>query len=155
LNICGGEKNGNCTLYFKRDRTSLIKYRFGKYEKIINNKQLTAKTICETYIPKNKNIEFCKIDVEGAEKRILLGYDFENFRPNVFMLESITDKDYKSWEYILFNNSYNFAFNFRGNRFYYNSKLEGMKERFIGVKEKIILYKNEFMKRNKKKIHRN
>ena len=135
--------------------TSIIKNKFGNYEKIFTNKQLTAKTICETYIPKNKNIEFCKIDVEGAEKSILLGFDFENYKPNVFMLESLSDKDFKSWEYILLNNAYKFAFEFGRNRFYYNSKLEGMKERFIGVKEKIILYKNEFMKRNKKKIHRN
>ena len=66
------------------------------------------------------------------------------------MLESLKDKDFKSWEYILFNNSYKYVFKFGRNRFYYNSKLEGMKERFIGIKEKIILYKNEFIKRNKK-----
>ena len=149
LNVCGGEKNGICTLYLKNDMTSVIKGKFGENNKIITNKQLTAKTICETYIPKNKNIEFCKIDVEGAEKSILLGFDFENFRPNVFLLESLEDKDFESWEYILLNNSYNYALTFGRNRFYYNSKLEGMKERFIGVKEKIILYQNEFIKRNK------
>jgi hypothetical protein len=150
LNVCGGEKNGNCTLYVERSLTSAIKKKFRKYKKIITTKQLTAKTICETYIPKNKNIEFCKIDVEGAEKSILLGFDFENFKPNVFVLESLKVKDFKSWEYILFNNSYKYAFKFSRNRFYYNSKLEGMKERFIGIKEKIILYINEFKKRNKK-----
>ena len=65
------------------------------------------------------------------------------------MLEFLEDKDFKIWEYILFNNSYQFAFNYSGNRFYYNFKLEGMKERFIGIETKIILYKNEFMKRHK------
>lgn len=149
LNVCGGEKNGICTLYVRDSVTSVIKGKFGKHKKIITNKQLTAKTICETYIPKNKNIEFCKIDVEGAEKSILLGFDFENYKPNVFVLESLGKKDFQSWEYILFNNSYIYAFTFGNNRFYYNSKLEGMKERFIGVEEKINLYKNEFIKRNK------
>jgi len=153
LNICGGEKNGNCTLYVKNDVTSVIKNKFGKSNKIIINEQLTAKTICDTYIPKNKNIEFCKIDVEGAEKSILLGFDFENYKPNVFVLESLEDKDFKSWEYILFNNSYKYAFKYGENRFYYNSKLEGMKERFIGIETKIFLYKKEFMKRNKSNIH--
>ena len=152
LNVCGGEKDGNCTLYVQKDLTSVIKTRMRKYKKIITNKQLTAKTICETYIPKNKNINFCKIDVEGAEKSILLGFDFENWKPNVFVLESLTEKDFQSWEYILFNNSYKYAFKFGRNRFYYNSQLEGMKERFIGIEEKIILYKNEFMKRNEKNV---
>lgn len=149
LNVCGGENNGNCTLYVKKDVTSVIKGKFGKSNKIITIKQLTAKKICETYIPKHQNINFCKIDVEGAEKSILLGFDFENFKPNVFVIESLEDKDFQSWEYILFNNSYEYALTFGRNRYYFNSKLEGMRERFIGVKEKIILYKKEFFKRNK------
>jgi len=40
LNVCGGEKNGNCTLYFKKIMTSIIKNKFGNYEKIFTNKQL-------------------------------------------------------------------------------------------------------------------
>ena len=102
LNVCGGEKNGICTLYVRDSVTSIIKGKFGKHKKIITNKQLTAKTICETYIPKNKNIEFCKIDVEGAEKSILLGFDFENYKPNVFLLESLENKDFQSWEYTFY-----------------------------------------------------
>ena len=34
-------------------------------------------------------IHFCKIDVEGAEKNVLLGYDCNRYRPNIFMIESI------------------------------------------------------------------
>ena len=43
LNVCGGEKNGNCTLYVKGTGTSVNKNRFKKYNEIITNKQLTAR----------------------------------------------------------------------------------------------------------------
>ena len=47
----------------------------------------TLSNICKEYIPKNKVINFCKIDVEGDEKEVLLGFDFENYRPNIFCIE--------------------------------------------------------------------
>ena len=33
-------------------------------------------SVCEKYVPKGKIIQFCKIDVEGGERDVLLGYDF-------------------------------------------------------------------------------
>ena len=49
----------------------------------------TMANICKQYIPKKKEIHFCKIDVEGGhEKNVLLGYDFKNYRPKVFCIES-------------------------------------------------------------------
>ena len=44
--------------------------------------------VCNKYIEKGKKINFCQIDVEDGEKNVLLGYDFENSRPEVFCIES-------------------------------------------------------------------
>jgi FkbM family methyltransferase len=48
----------------------------------------TMFNICRQYVPKNEIIQFCKIDVEGGEKDVLLGFDFESYRPKVFCIES-------------------------------------------------------------------
>ena len=48
----------------------------------------TMSNICKKYVPKGRNVDFCKIDVEGGEKNVLLGYDFINYRPKVFCIES-------------------------------------------------------------------
>ena len=97
--------------------------------------------ICNKYIPKKTIIQFCKIDIEGGEKDALLGYDFENYRPKVFCIESTkpgtTIPCYEEWENILFQNDYSFAFEYKINRYYIDNRIEGLRERFIQA-EKII-----------------
>ena len=67
---------------------------------------------CQIYV---KNINFCKIDVEGEEKNVLLGYNFENYRSEVFCIESTKTGTmiscYELSEEILLINNYLFAFN--------------------------------------------
>ena len=53
---------------------------------IININIDTMLNICKKYIPKKEIVQFCKIDVEGRERDVLLGYDFENYRPKVFCI---------------------------------------------------------------------
>jgi FkbM family methyltransferase len=75
-------------------------------------------------------VEFLKIDVEGAERDVLLGNDWRSFRPRVILLEAIKPKlpgcdpySYEpawfDWEGILFQNGYEFALFDGLNRFYY------------------------------------
>ena len=75
--------------------------------------------ICKKYIPKGKKINFCKIAVEGEEKNVLLGYDFENYRPEVFCIESTKPGTmisfYELWEEILLINNYLFTFKYSKN----------------------------------------
>lgn len=71
--------------------------------------------ICRKYAPNNIEIQFRKIVVESVEKYILLRYDFENYRPKVFCIESLRNRktntpEYKEWENILIKNDYNFAY---------------------------------------------
>ena len=95
--------------------------------KIIDIKVNTLSNICTKYIPRELQIQFCKIDVEKAEKLVLLGFDFTNYRPRVFCIESLFNKqknlsEYKEWEYILIKNDYDFAFKYRRNILLINNK---------------------------------
>ena len=89
--------------------------------------------ICKKYVPKNTRIEFCKIDVEGAEPKVLLGYDFVNYRPKIFCIESFTPislhKSYQEFEPILSKNNYTFAYKHRINRFYIDNTVAYLKNR--------------------------
>ena len=51
-------------------------------------KMNTMSNICKKYVPIGKKIDFCKIDVEGGERGVLLGYDFKRYKPKVFCVES-------------------------------------------------------------------
>ena len=115
--------------------SSLFYSKKDNLTKIIKTPIKTMKNVCKIYVPKGINISFCKIDVESAEKYVLLGYDFINYRPNVFCVESLINKktnipEYKEWEEILIKNDYEFAYKFRRNRFYYDKRISNMKNKF-------------------------
>ena len=115
LNYGAGLKDDNLILYSSGVGSSLNK-TFARTSKTINIEIHSMSKICNKYVPKNKDIEFCKIDVEGYEKNVLLGYDFINFRPKVFCIEStlpgISIPGYNEWEYILLENGYKFGFQY-------------------------------------------
>lgn len=76
------------------------------------------------------DVQFLKIDVEGAERDVLLGGEWRAFRPRVILLEAIKPKlpgcdihsfepTWFEWEGILLQNGYEFALFDGLNRFYY------------------------------------
>jgi FkbM family methyltransferase len=75
---------------------------------------------------KNQAIHFCKIDVEGYEKSVLEGMDFDQFRPWVMVMEAMlpgTDIPcFYKWEYLLLNNHYEFVYSHGINRYYLDSR---------------------------------
>jgi len=82
--------------------------------------------ICKKYVPQGTIIEFCKIDVEGAERNVLLGYDFINYRPKIFCIESTLPlsmtPSYQLFEDVLIKNNYSFIYQYNLNRFYLDNK---------------------------------
>ncbi|MCX5984689.1 MAG: FkbM family methyltransferase [Nostocales cyanobacterium LacPavin_0920_SED1_MAG_38_18] len=54
------------------------------YQHTISVKTLAS--ICEQYV--NQEIDFLKIDVEGLEEQVILGADWEKFRPTILVIES-------------------------------------------------------------------
>jgi len=67
-------------------------------------------------------IDFLKVDVEGAEADVLAGMDFAAVRPRVVLVEAIVPGSMQAawddWEPLLTRNGYRFAFFDNLNRFY-------------------------------------
>jgi len=138
-----------------------MKFNYYNYN-IINIKIETMSNICKKFIPIGFEIHFCKIDVEGSEKDTLIGFDFINYRPKVFCIESFVANEpekpiYKEWEYILTRNDYNFAYAFRKNRFYYDKRIKGFKDKFHNINYYIKKFykKFEYLKKKYLKYYTN
>lgn len=80
----------------------------------------TLKEVFSRYC--KKDIHFLKIDIEGYEKRALLGNDWTCFRPWIVVVEATLPmtqiENYEVWEYILLEANYTFAYADGLNRFY-------------------------------------
>ena len=128
------------SLFYDKNLTNL---------KIININITTMNNIYKKFVPIGKTIQFLKIDVEGAEKNVLLGIDFTKYRPRVLCIESQINKNsntpaYKEWEEILIKNDYEFAYEYFVNRFYYDKRIKGLKERFDRIDYYVNIYKKKF-----------
>jgi FkbM family methyltransferase len=79
-------------------------------------------------------IHFLKIDVEGAEKAVLQGTDFEKIRPWIILVEATLpnrmEESYSDWEPILLNGGYEYAYFDGLNRFYVAGEHENLKAAF-------------------------
>jgi hypothetical protein len=63
----------------------------GLNNQIISRKSIPVRTlsqICSQFLECNSIIDFMTIDVEGMEKEVLLGNDWNKFRPKYILLES-------------------------------------------------------------------
>lgn len=80
----------------------------------------TLADICRAHVA--GSIHFMKIDVEGSERRVLLGADFEIYRPWIVLIEATKPTTeiscHELWEDILFAANYRFAWFDGLNRFY-------------------------------------
>ncbi|MCL4433928.1 MAG: FkbM family methyltransferase [Actinobacteria bacterium] len=73
-----------------------------------------------------EQIHFLKIDVEGAERDVLVGIDFTVTRPWIVLVEAMTPADHPSgmvpsheeWEYLLTETGYEYVYFDGLNRFY-------------------------------------
>lgn len=79
-------------------------------------------------------IDFLKVDVEGAEAEVLRGADWGRWRPKVVLVEAIAPGSmapaFEAWEPILTGNGYRFAFFDNLNRFYLADEAAELAARF-------------------------
>jgi FkbM family methyltransferase len=79
------------------------------------------------------DIQFLKIDVEGAEDDVLRGIDFATWRPWVVIVEATrpnsTDPTHERWEHILIDSDYEFCLFDGLNRFYSVAEMPLLKKR--------------------------
>ena len=141
-----GKNKGNSTLYINGAGSTIYRNLLKNSSEYINIKIDTMANICKNYLKKEIKIQFCKIDVEGSEKNVLLSFDFKNYRPQVFLIESTWPfsmvPSYPAWEYILIKNNYTFVYQYLFNRFYVDNSNTILISKFFHVNKYIKLYKS-------------
>lgn len=128
LNCAAGSKAGEIEIWecevrgWATSNESVIKQHIqaglkGTYHKVLVR---TLANICAEYV--KGDIHFLKIDVEGFEKEVLMGADFQSFRPWIVVVEATmpnsTEQVYERWENLLTIADYLFAYADGLNRFY-------------------------------------
>ena len=80
----------------------------------------TLAKLCRDHVP--STIHFLKIDVEGAERKVLAGADFTSFRPWIVLVEATAPMSsvmtHEAWEPLLLDSEYRFVWFDGLNRFY-------------------------------------
>jgi FkbM family methyltransferase len=80
----------------------------------------TLARLCETN--GLETVDFLKVDVEGSEADVLLGGDWQRFRPKVIVIEAVApgsaEPAWQDWEPLLLARGYRFALFDTLNRFY-------------------------------------
>lgn len=147
INLCigVGEKDGIETLYLQEGGSTICR------EHVILEKpkqeEITIKTlasICEEYVSEKK-ISFLKVDVEGYERQVLLGADFERFRPSIVVMESTIPRtmqpSYELWENILLEAGYHYIYGKGVNRYYVADECTAKYDsEFVGIEDAIGKY---------------
>jgi hypothetical protein len=81
--------------------------------------------VWDAYVPVGAQVHFCKIDVEGFERQVLLGINLSRHRPWMFCIESTLPGTnipaWDKWEGILLANGYTLWQHHRINRFYHDA----------------------------------
>ena len=82
----------------------------------------TLESIWREHVPEGQPVHFLKVDVEGFERQVLLGNDWQSKRPWIVVLEATrpqtTEPSHDEWEEILTDASYAFVYADGLNRFY-------------------------------------
>jgi len=95
LNIAISDQQGELNFYELLD-TGLSTFDREMTEKLVKKNSFSVQEypvimktlgdVCSQYI--NQPIDFLKIDVEGWEEKVILGHDWQNFRPKIVLLEA-------------------------------------------------------------------
>jgi len=132
VNLCiaVGKKTGIETLNVVRD-TGLstldegIAQKHAKAGWPVQKREVEVTTLAslwEEHVPKDQDVHFLKVDVEGSEEAVLRGNNWSKFRPWIVIVEatlpSTQEDNYDTWEPFLLTASYCFAYADGLNRFY-------------------------------------
>ena len=93
---------------------------------------MTLAQLCENH--NLGSIDFLKIDVEGAERDVFLGGDWQRFRPKVIVAEAVrpmtSEPSWDEWEPFLLDHGYCFVLFDTLNRFYVGQEHPEIMARF-------------------------
>ncbi|AKL97702.1 FkbM family methyltransferase [Endomicrobium proavitum] len=132
LNIGIADKKGELEFYIDGAGTTCSQDIADNYKKDKDSlKKITVPVqtltdVLDRHINKDKEIHFCKIDVEGFERNVLEGLDFKKYRPFLFCIEATYPGTsipcHHLWEDIFLDNDYVLVFSYGGNRYYADKK---------------------------------
>jgi FkbM family methyltransferase len=125
-----GAAPGAATFYLVRDFHGLstaiesharaAQTQFGKSSQAISVPMTTLAELCAAHAP--RAFDFLKIDVEGAEKDVLLGGDWQKYRPKVVVAEALAPYSlapaWQEWEPLLARHGYRYVLFDSLNRYY-------------------------------------
>ena len=131
LNIGCSNRHGSLTLYAGRGHASglstLTAEEVAHHEKNgfefdrITIPVTTLAEICAAHAGE-RTIDFMSIDVEGHEREVLEGADFDRFRPRIVLVEATrpttTEPTHDRWEHLIVDHRYLFAAFDGLNRYY-------------------------------------
>jgi FkbM family methyltransferase len=93
---------------------------------------LSLAEVCAAYV--DRTIDFLSIDVEGLEREVLAGGDWQRWRPRVVLLEAVRpntqEPTHQDWEPLLLEAGYLFAYFDGLNRFYVRGEEPALLEAF-------------------------
>ena len=94
----------------------------------------TLSSLWATYVPAGQDVHFLKIDVEGFERAVLAGNDWQRYRPWIAVVEATLPnsqtESHTEWEEILFRAQYIFVYADGLNRFYVASERSSLAAAF-------------------------
>jgi len=140
-----GAAHGEATLHLVREYHGLSTMieghaqaalrEFGKASDTITVPLTTLEDVCASEAP--PVFEFLKIDVEGAEKDVLLGGDFQRYRPKVVVAEALAPATlapaWEDWEAILTGQGYRYVWFDTLNRYYLAEEAGELASAFVNA----------------------
>ena len=146
LDVGVGEKNERKTFFLQHARSTLVDDNVIEGDCPTEDINIvTLSQICDEYVPENQKISFLKIDVEGYERQVLLGANFEKYRPEIVLVEATEpetmDYNVDKWEYILLQNNYHFVFTHGVNRYYVANEKKELDSKFLDVQALKYIYR--------------
>ncbi len=105
--------------------------KYGKRSQAMAMPVTTLRALCEQHA--RGSIDILKIDVEGAEREVLLGGDWQRFRPKIVAAEALAPVTlapaWDAWEPLLIDKGYRFAAFDGLNRYYVTEEHAELAER--------------------------
>jgi len=115
------------------DKATAEQHRQGGWD--IDERKISVLTLDKTFEEYvNGPIHFLKIDVEGAEKKVLQGLDLSRWRPWIVVIEATKpgskEVDFFTWEPLLTSQEYEIVYFDGLNRFYVANEISPLKKSF-------------------------